>query len=83
MVALSCILTIVFVNAQFRLEKNNNIYLILVEPRNHNKKVIVCLIYRPPGQSPETDNKVFDVVIEICCHFQAIVMGDFNLPVER
>ncbi len=57
--------------------------MIFVELRNHNNKVIVCLIYRPPGQFPETDNKLFDVIIETCGHFESIVMGDFNVPFAR
>ncbi len=83
MVALSCMLTIAFIHAQFRLKNINNVDLICVELRNHNTKVIVCLIYRPPGQSPETDNKLFDVIIETCGNFETISMWDFNLPVER
>ncbi len=50
-------------------EKINNIDLNSVELRSHNNKVIVCLIYRQPGQSPETDNKLFDAVSKTCCHF--------------
>ncbi len=61
-------------------EKINNVDLIFVELRNNNK-AIFCLIYRPPGQSPKTDNKLFDVIIETCGHFETIVMEDFNLPV--
>ncbi len=64
-------------------EKINNGDLNFVELRSHNNKVIVCLIYRPPGQSPETDNKLFDVVTETCGHFETTVMRDFNLPVTR
>ncbi len=64
-------------------EKINNIDLMFVELRNHNSNVIVCLIYRPAGQSPETDNKLFDIIIETCGNFETLVMGDFNLPVER
>ncbi len=55
--------------------------LNFVELRSHNNKAIVNLICRPPGQSPETDNKLFDVVIETCGHFETILIGDFNLPV--
>ncbi len=64
-------------------EKINNVDLIFVELRNHNNKVIVCLIYRPPGQSPKPDNKLFDVITEICGQFETLVMGDFNLPVAQ
>ncbi len=32
-----------------------NVDLIFVELRNHNNKVIVSLIYRPPGQTSEID----------------------------
>ncbi len=64
-------------------EKINNVGLIIVELRNHNNKVIVCLICRPLGQSSERENKLFDVIIETCGIIETIVMGDFNLPVER
>ncbi len=68
---------------EIQTEKINNVDLIFVELRNHNNKVIVCLIYRPPGQSPEADNKLFNVISEICGHFETIVMEDFNLPVAQ
>ncbi len=55
-------------------EKINNVDLNFVELRNHNNKVIVCLIYRPLDQFPETNNKLFDVVIEKCGHFEKNVM---------
>ncbi len=54
-------------------EKINNADLIFVELRNHNNKVIVFLIYRPPGQSPETDNKLYDMIIKTCGNFETIV----------
>ncbi len=63
-------------------EKINNVDLNSVELRSHNNKVIVYLIYRPPGQSFETDNKLFDVVIETCGHFETIVMENFNLALQ-
>ncbi len=62
-------------------EKINNVDLIFVELSNHIYKIIVCLIYRPPA--PEKDNKLFDVIIQTCGHFETIVMDDFNLPVAR
>ncbi len=64
-------------------EKINNVDLNFVKLRSHNNKVIVYLSYRPPSQSPETDNKLFDLVIETCDNFETILMGDFNLPVAR
>ncbi len=64
-------------------EQITKVDLISVELRNHNNKVTVCLIYRPPSQSPETDNKRSDVITETCGHFEAIGMGDFNFPVAR
>ncbi len=63
------------------MKKINNVDLIFVELTNHNNEVIVSLIYQPPSQSPETDDKLFDVVTETCGHFETIVMGDFNLPI--
>ncbi len=58
-----------FYQCAIKTENINNVDLNFVELRSHNNKIIVCLIYRPPGQSPETDNKLFNIVIETCRYF--------------
>ena len=57
--------------------------VVFVEIRNNSSKLILGLIYRPPGQPTAKDNLLFDQVSEICCNFETVIMGDFNLPVTR
>lgn len=44
----------------------SNVNLIFAELRNENDKLVLSLIYRPPGHSPEADIKLFDT------HFKTI-----------
>ncbi len=51
------------------LRQGHNDITYLNKIHKNRNKAIFCLMYRPPDQSPETDNKLFDVIIETCGHF--------------
>ena len=39
------------------------------------------LVYRPPAQNSNVDNELYEQISDICNHNDAIIFGDFNLPV--
>uniref|UniRef100_A0A0P4VVU6 Reverse transcriptase domain-containing protein n=1 Tax=Scylla olivacea TaxID=85551 RepID=A0A0P4VVU6_SCYOL len=60
-----------------------NIDVTFIQLENKSRKITLGLIYRPPAQSPATDEKLYDLIADICCVNDCIIMGDFNLPVTR
>ena len=46
-----------------------------------SEKFILVLVYRPPAQNSNVDNELYEQISEICNHNDAIILGDFNLPV--
>ena len=60
-----------------------NVNTVFVEIKNKSSKVILGLIYRPPGQPLEVDRILSESIFEISCRRETIIMGDFNLPVTR
>ena len=62
----------------------NNIDSIYIQLKNEaNEKIIIGIIYRPPAQSNDTDNKLYDQISDICCTHNTVLFGDFNLPVSK
>ena len=62
----------------------DNIDAVYVQLRNEtNDKLTFGLIYRPPAQSINTDNKLYEQLAEVCCVEKTIILGDFNLPVTK
>jgi hypothetical protein len=62
----------------------DNIDCISIEIKNtRNKKIIIALYYRPPNQSADTDSKIIEQIQEIINTSDAIILGDFNLPVKN
>ena len=45
------------------------------------EKLILALVYRPPAQNSYVDNELYEQISDICNHNDAIIFGDFNLPV--
>ncbi|MCP4272758.1 MAG: hypothetical protein GY781_12470, partial [Gammaproteobacteria bacterium] len=41
------------------------------------------ITYRPPAQSSEIDSIIYDQIVETCCQGDAVIFGDFNLPVTK
>ena len=46
-----------------------------------SEKLILALVYRPPAQNSNVDNDLYEQISDICNHNDAIIFGDFNLPV--
>ena len=42
--------------------------------------VYVCVIYRPPSNTPQTNEALANFLVEFCQEKEVIVMGDLNLP---
>ena len=73
-------------NLQPRLLPNPiiaNIDISFIQIGSKSRKMILGLVYRPPGQSPATDEKLYDQIADTCCENNCVIMGDFNLPVTR
>lgn len=59
----------------------SNIYCKYVQIRTGSEKLIFGLIYRPPAQNSNVDNELYEQLIDICNENDAVIFGDFNLPV--
>ena len=46
-----------------------------------SEELILALVYRPPAQNSNVDNELYEQISDICNHNDAIIFGDFNLPV--
>ena len=62
-----------------------NVDTLFVDLKNKcgKSKVTIGLVYRPPKQTVENDEKLFDSILEASQRNETIIMGDFNLPVKR
>ena len=60
-----------------------NINITFTQIESKRKKIMLGLIYRPPAQSNATDEKLYDIIADICSVNNCVIMGDFNLPVTR
>ncbi|NEQ69831.1 MAG: hypothetical protein F6K21_30935 [Symploca sp. SIO2D2] len=43
-------------------------------------KLLISLFYRPPKQTREVDEALSDLIDDISCNYNTIILGDFNLP---
>ena len=43
-----------------------------------SEKLILALVYRSPAQNPNVDNELYEQILDICNHNDAIIFGDFN-----
>ena len=59
----------------------SNIDVKYVQILSGSEKLILVLVYRPPAQNPNVDNKLYEQILDICNHNDVIIFGDFNLPV--
>ena len=66
---------------QVHKEIIDNLDITIIQVKNSSRKLNLALIYRPPGQSADADDKLYEVISDISCHSDAIFFGDFNLPV--
>ena len=61
-----------------------NVDTLFILLNNHSgKKLAIILTYRPPAQTVQTDSDLFDQISEISVTHDAVIMGDFNLPVTK
>ena len=62
-----------------------NVDSLFVELKNkcNKSKVTIGLVYRPPKQTVENDEKLFDLILETSHRNETLIMGDFNLPVKK
>ena len=66
-----------------KTETVTNVDQVYIEIKGKSNKVIIGLIYRPPGQHIEVDHALSESIFESSCRCEAVIMGDFNLPVAR
>ena len=66
-----------------KTETITNVDTVFIKIKNKSTKVIIGLIYRPPGQPLEIDHALSESIFETSCRCEVVVMGDFNLPVTR
>ena len=59
----------------------SNIDVKYVQILSGSEKLILVLVYRPPAQNSYVDNELYEQISDICNHNDAIIFGDFNLPV--
>ena len=59
----------------------SNIDVKYVQILSGSEKLILALVYRPPAQNSNVDNELYEQISDICNHNDAIIFGDFNLPV--
>ena len=60
-----------------------NVDQVYIEIKGKSNKVIIGLIYRPPGQHIEVDHALSESIFETSCRGESVIMGDFNLPVAK
>ena len=68
-----------------KTEAVTNVDTLFIEIKNKcgKSKVVIGIVYRPPGQPLENDHKLFDLMIETSHRCETVIVGDFNLPVKR
>ena len=59
-----------------------NIDAIYIQLKEHSRKIMISLIYRPPVQT-DGDDKLFEQLPEISCKNDCVILGDLNLPVPN
>ena len=59
----------------------SNIDIKYVQILSGSEKLILALVYRPPAQNSNVDNELYEQISDICNRNDAIIFGDFNLPV--
>ena len=60
-----------------------NIDIKYVQIRSGSEKLILGLVYRPPAQNSNIDNELYEQISDICNVNNAVIFGDFNLPVTE
>lgn len=56
------------------------VYVIL--KNNQGTKFVIALVYRPPAQPVQTDQYIYEQISEITDTHEAVILGDFNMPVQ-
>ena len=59
----------------------SNIDVKYVQILSGSEKLILALVYRPPAQNSYVNNELYEQISDIGNHNDAIIFGDFNLPV--
>ena len=57
--------------------------LFILLKNKYGTKLALSLVYRPPAQTVQTDNDLYEQISEVCDIHDAVIMGDFNLPTEK
>ena len=57
--------------------------LFILLKNKYGKKLALSLVYRPPAQSVQTDSDLYEQISEISDAHDAIILGDFNLPLKK
>ena len=57
----------------------NNVDIVVVQIKNRSWKLNLCLIYRPPGQSAVTDDRLYEQIAEISCYTDSVIFGDLKV----
>ena len=66
-----------------KTESIKNVDTVFIELKSKSSKVVIGVIYGPPGQLSVTDHALSNLISEISCRSESVIMGDFNLPVTR
>ena len=61
----------------------SNIDIKYVQIRSGSEKLILGLVYRPPAQNSNINSELFEQISDICNLNNAVIFGDFNLPVTE
>ena len=65
------------------VKKMNNIDVTFIQLNTKVRKLVIGVIYRPPRQIRETDDKLYEQIAEICSENDTLIVGDFNLAINR
>ena len=60
-----------------------NVDIKYIQILSGSEKLILALVYRPPAQNLNVDNELYEQMLDICNHNNAVIFGDFNLPVTE
>ncbi|XP_043243189.1 uncharacterized protein LOC122392429 [Amphibalanus amphitrite] len=52
----------------------------LLSFRLSSLNTFVLVVYRPPSNSPDSNDRLNQFILHFCCGKEVIVLGDFNLP---
>ena len=57
------------------VKKVNNIDVSFIQLNSKVRKLVIGVIYRPPHQVRETDDKLYEQIAEICSEIDTLIVG--------